>query len=310
MYIPREGLYFHLVSTQTNHRIFSRTSEPNVGLTDGPEYEDQLFSLIHGSSDNSYDGLYAIKSKESGRLLFSRGSDPHVGNIEGEGEYSDNWFAFDEGFNRHASQFRILCPANSLVLFARTAEPHFGNVNKNPVYDDHYFKFAFEDMVVKSVDFDVKLGTIDPLKPQVIASEQLDNKSDKEQSMSFNFSEDVGHTSSFEYTVGFTITLKTTIEAGIPFVVDGKIEVDASVTNQWKFGSTDTFSKHYAASFPVRADPHGTVHATATVEKAMITVPYTITLYPRRDPSVEVQTKGDWKGLTSWNLACKLENGL
>ena len=100
------------------------------------------------------------------------------------------------------------------------------------------------------------------------------------------------------------------ILAGIPFVAEGKIEVKASVTNEWKFGSSETFSKNYAANFNVKAGAHSSVRAKATVYAANLTVPYTITLYPKRDRSVKVRTKGNWKGLTTWNLTYQIENGV
>ena len=90
MYIPDEGVYFQLISTCTNNRIFSRSSpDPKVGMTDGPEYDDQWFTLIYGTSSNNHAGQYAIKGKESKRVLFSRTADPHVSNVEGDGTYND-----------------------------------------------------------------------------------------------------------------------------------------------------------------------------------------------------------------------------
>ena len=74
------------------------------------------------------------------------------------------------------------------------------------------------------------------------------------------------------------------------------------MTNEWKFGTQESFSKTYAATFNLKAGANSKIRATATVSTAVISVPYTITSYPKRDPSIEVETKGTWTGLTSWNL--------
>jgi len=90
MYIPAEDLYFRLVSTYTNYKLFSRNSpDPQVWHFDGSDYDDQLFSLIYGTSSNKRDGQYAIKGKLSGKVLFSRSADPRVGHIAGDGSYND-----------------------------------------------------------------------------------------------------------------------------------------------------------------------------------------------------------------------------
>jgi len=90
MYIPQEGLYFRLVSTNTKYKLFSRTGAlPEFWHFNGPQYDDQVFTLIYGTSSNSHPGQYAIKGVLSERVLYSRENDPRVGNIAGDGEFPD-----------------------------------------------------------------------------------------------------------------------------------------------------------------------------------------------------------------------------
>ena len=103
--------------------------------------------------------------------------------------------------------------------------------------------------------------------------------------------------------------------AGIPFLAEGKkskgrkVEVDASVTQDWKYGIEESFSKTYTGNLSVSAAARRNIRATATVSKAILVVPYTITSSPKRDPSIEVETKGTWRGLVSWKLTYTAEDG-
>ncbi|KAK0451214.1 hemolytic lectin LSLb [Desarmillaria tabescens] len=303
MYIPPQGIYFRLVGHASQHVLFSRNhADPEFWHYKGPEYEDQLFTLIYGTGSRA--GLYAIKSKRTGKVLFSRTSqEPFVGHIDGNGAYSDNWFNLEEGSGTYAKLFRLLYPATGVVIFSRTTlDPQVGNCTKANIYSDQYFSFAFEDMVVKSVEYDVALGKILNVISHVLADHTLRNNSYHEQEVAFDFSENITHTSTFEYTTGFAITAGTEFSAGIPFVSEGKISIGASQSNEWKFGTQNTFTRTYAAHFPgVKAGPHQTVHAVSAVQQGTLEVPYTIHL-ASKSAGVEVVTKGLWHGVSSWGL--------
>lgn len=92
MYIPPEGLYFRLTGQQSQRVLVSRRSpSPEFGDSKAPNQSDeQLFTLIHGTSARA--GLYAIKGKHSGKVLFSRTHrDPPVGYVDGDGKYNDKY---------------------------------------------------------------------------------------------------------------------------------------------------------------------------------------------------------------------------
>ena len=87
--LPSEGERFRLQARDTKKVIYSRAEgEPLVGDYSGPEYDDQVFTLIYGKDDRK--GFYAIKSWYCGKVLFSRtASAPYVGNIYGNAIYDD-----------------------------------------------------------------------------------------------------------------------------------------------------------------------------------------------------------------------------
>ncbi|KAK0196670.1 hypothetical protein F5146DRAFT_946624 [Armillaria mellea] len=302
MYIPPQGIYFRLLGRVSQCVLFARNSpEPLVWQFKGPESEDQLFTLIHGTGEHA--GLYAIKSKATGMVLFSRMSPPpRVGRIEGDGAYQDNWFALEEGSGNYAGGFRIVCSSTEFVLYSRTkGDPLFGNHSKDDVHSDQYFSFIFEDMVVQGVDYNLALGTIINAAPYVLADQTLRNNSDREQEMAFDFSENVTQTSLFEYSSGFTVSIGTEFSAGIPFIADEKFGISTAINNEWRFGVENSFSKTYTAHFPVKAGPNQTVHAVSTAQRGTLDVPYTMHLVSK-SRGVEVEMQGIWRGVFTWEL--------
>ncbi|KAK0491954.1 hemolytic lectin LSLb [Armillaria luteobubalina] len=303
MYIPPEDLYFRLTGIQSQHVLHSRLGrDPEVWHYKGnSRSDDQLFSLIHGTGKK--DRLYAIKGKKSGKVLFSHLSlDPQVGHINGDGKYNTNWFDLEVGAGEHRKHFRIVCPVSGEVLFSRmNKDPHFGNYTRTVYSDDQWFTMDFEDMVVKGVDYDIAKGKILAVTPHVLANQTLTNNLDDEQEMAFHFSETVTHTSTFQYTTGFTIEVGTEFSVKLPFVAESKISVSVSHSNKFTFGRETSFSKMYTVEFPVKAGPKKTVHGVLSVQEGTLEVPYTIHL-TSKSTGVWVEAKGIWHGVSSWEL--------
>lgn len=88
--IPQEGEYFRLLNCASQHVLFFRADkEPYIDSHPVEEKkDDQLFSLLHGAGEHK--GLYAIKNKVTGDVLFSRTHMlPNVGHIGGDGVWFD-----------------------------------------------------------------------------------------------------------------------------------------------------------------------------------------------------------------------------
>ncbi|KAK0491956.1 hypothetical protein EDD18DRAFT_1080175 [Armillaria luteobubalina] len=304
MYIPPEGLYFRLTGVQSQHVLYSRLGrDPEVWHYKGDsKSDDQLFSLIHGTGEQQ--GFHAIKGKKSGKVLYSRLSpDPQVGHVDEEDMDYDSWFDLEVGAGEHRKHFRIVCPVSGEVLFSRTnKDPHFGNYTRTVYSDDQWFTMDFEDMAVKSVDYDIAQGKILNATPHVLANQTLTNNSDDEQEMSFSFSETVTHTSKFDQFVCHCLLyLSFVIHPGVPIVTEGKITVSVSRSNEFTFGTENTLTKTYTANFPVKAGPGKSVRGVSSVQEGTLEVPYTIHL-ASKSTGVWVETKGIWRGVSSWEL--------
>ncbi|KAI0038962.1 hypothetical protein FA95DRAFT_1528853, partial [Auriscalpium vulgare] len=209
LYIPPNGLYFRLVGYASLHVLFSRThAQPEVGHTPVTgEYPDQFFTLVPGTGERT--GLYLIQSKTT-NVLFSRTTgDPKVWHVDGEGNWDDNWFKLVAGTGNNVETFRLLCPATKTVIYSRVeAKPEFLNYpSDGTIYPDQHFSFLFEAMQVDKIDYDVKLGKVVSSASLILVSKPLKNDSDKEQEMKYELDESVTHTSTFEYSSGFTVAL-------------------------------------------------------------------------------------------------------
>ncbi|KAG8985086.1 hypothetical protein FRB94_012017 [Tulasnella sp. JGI-2019a] len=299
LYIPPEGIYFRLLGYASQYVIFSHTNaEPQVGQITSQDYSDQLFVLIHGTEGRK--GTYGIKSKATGNVLFSRPrQSPNVGHISGNGQYNDNWFKLEPGKGQFTKQFRLITA--SVALVSRThVEPHLWNHPQEEVFPDQYFSFLFEDMRIDRVEYDLKLGKIISSTPTILADQTFKNDTNHEQEMSFQLNETTTHTSTFEYALGFAITIGATFKADIPIVAGAELSVSTSLSNKWKWGEQNSFSKSYTATFLVKAGPHQTVRAVSTVNKGDIEVPYTIYL-SSKGTGAKTETKGVWRGVSTWD---------
>jgi hypothetical protein len=156
-------------------------------------------------------------------------------------------------------------------------------------------------MIVDRVVYDIDRGKVLTSVPTVIATQQLVNHSNIQQSMEFSINKTMVHTSTFEYTLGFSVTVGASWDAGIPFVAEAKVKVDVTNSHTFKWGSTNSSSKSYIARLPVVTPPLATAQAVSSVTSSTINVPFTMYL-KSASTGVEVQTKGIYKGATTWDL--------
>jgi len=233
-----------------------------------------------------------------------------------------SWFKLEPGQGKFTQMFRIICPATGTVVFSRThMDPQVWNFTPtSTVYSDHYFSFLFEDTEVVRVEYDLKLGKVVKATTNVIATQTLTNNTKRDQEMSFNLNETKTHTSTWEYSTGFTISVGasfkgsspsppsriqtdalTRLAAQFPVIAETEFEIETSYRSDWKWGGANSFTKSWTANFPAKAGPLETIRAVSTVTSGELEVPYTIVLRSKVN-RVEVKTKGMWRGISSWDL--------
>lgn len=304
LYIPPTGLYFRLLGLNSNKVLFSRNgTDPEFWHHPvGETYDDQWWHLSPGSG--KHEGYYLVVSKYTGKVIFSRSSpDPHVGHIGGGGVYEDNWFKIEAGTGKRANFFRLREKSTDTVLVSRPAtEPQVCNhPGTSEIYDDQYFTFLFEDTKIDRIEYDINRGLVLSRVPELIGTQTELNYTDVNQTVEFDFSRTETISSSFDYTLGFTITVGASGKVGIPFVAEGAIKVDLSNSHTMKWGSTTTQSRTYASRFPATAPPHTKITATASVTCSQIEIPFTI--YSKSVATgFEVRTEGTYRGVTYWDI--------
>eukprot|EP01083_Nonionella_stella_P178308 629465_1 len=172
---------------------------------------------------------------------------------------------------------------------------------------DQYWAFDDGDYSIVSVEFDLKHGKILDKTPLVIAHQTLNNESDHEQEFTFEFTKSVENTSSFEHSHGVAIKAGATGKCGLPLVAEGEVSTELSTEHTWTWGTEETTTQSYTASYPVKAGPKSNVQAQGVVMKATLNVPYTITVKSSLDGAT-FKSSGIWKGVSTWDLNYTVKN--
>jgi len=146
------------------------------------------------------------------------------------------------------------------------------------------------------VSFSLDKGEILQSTPEVIASQEIVNRTSIAQSMSFQVAQTVQETSFFETTLGVSMTVGASFECGVPFVGDTSISFELTTSFEQTYGKESSKSKSVTATFPVAAPPNKKVVCDAIVTKSKLEVPYTFTF---ADGSVQ---NGKWLGVSAWGL--------
>merc|ERR1712139_168872 len=162
----------------------------------------------------------------------------------------------------------------------------------------------FFDYFVTSFEFEVDKGVIAPETPKVVAEQTFTNKSDIVQHQSFGFSESIANRSTFQHEHGFQLKVGKEFTAGVPFVANGKISVEATTSHVWKFGEANTTKKDYKHTFKVACPPHSVVVSQAIVMTATMNIPYKMRVSNAAGDSKE--SSGVWNGVSTYHLQQKV----
>ncbi|CAG8527222.1 17459_t:CDS:1 [Funneliformis caledonium] len=113
------------------------------------------------------------------------------------------------------------------------------------------------------------------------------------------------HMSIFEHLYGFTVKVGMEFKAEIPSVGENGINIEAKNDQIWIFGKSTESKKTYVADFPIKVPLKAKIIATATIKKAMISVPFIMHLQSKRT-GIKVVTFGTYSGIATWDLTYTL----
>jgi hypothetical protein len=313
-YTPPPGFQFRLCGKVSEKALYSSAKiKPAVFHTPRKDVqENQWFYLIHGSGPRA--GKFAIKGKESDRVIFSRRhNDPFVDHIGGNGSYDDNWHVF-ENADRFPGWFRIITPvpANVALVSRNDPQPNVFNHPAKEFYEDQLFQFDFEEIEVTSVDWDLAAAQVSATgSGEVVADVVVKNNSHLPQLFSLNHPGGSGSGSGSADSVGvwvegFPLDKSVKLTSGLPAVKNGRVVIENSRI-EWSLGvpvtppggNTNGNSNGTAPgvhSFTV--GPQLKMRAVARAGGGgSFEVPFTIALKGKRSGTAAT-TKGVWRGST------------
>lgn len=141
------------------------------------------------------------------------------------------------------------------------------------------------------------------LNPLVVATQWLDNReSAVDQTIAFSFTQSITHSNTFSHSHGFEVGVSVTVEAGLPFVAKSEVEVSASTSHNWEYGSENSETSEFSAESPVTVPPGKVYKATATVKQTRMTIPYEGYVHFAGSPVTKYIT-GTYEGVQYYDMS-------
>lgn len=181
------------------------------------------------------------------------------------------------------------------VLGVQNNELFFAKYNN---LKNQEFEFIpVENFRVKSIKFindnTAKLTNL----PDRIFKSYYTNNSPVAQTRQVTISEEVTETSQYSQKSGTSLTIKTTIECGVPFVIDSKIETTLTTSYEYTYGKSESQKRTISSTFPlvIPAKHHAEcqiilAHYKIDVEYEAICVGET--------SGREIKIRGRWSGVS------------
>jgi len=133
------------------------------------------------------------------------------------------------------------------------------------------------DCEVTKIDYDIKAAEILNARSLEVASQTLENPSDREASSSIAGSKTVSATSSWSDSLAIKAGIKTSYKAGVPAVSEAGVEVSLDIENTYTWGGSDSTAVTFSWDAPITAGPWENAHVSVSVTESTIRVPFTLT---------------------------------
>ncbi|KAF7005261.1 hypothetical protein CFC21_020395 [Triticum aestivum] len=148
---------------------------------------------------------------------------------------------------------------------------------------------CYEPVVSRDIDdihFSLDEAKIYTKDVEGLDSQIVENKTTttNKTKMAFTYTHTVAST--WSSTVSMKIGIKTNLKAGVPFIVDGKIEVSTEFSGSYTWGKTETEQKQVSKQIDVEVPPMKKVTVKAIGSNGVCDIPFS---YKQRD----ILTNGD-----------------
>ncbi|KAK6533644.1 hypothetical protein TWF694_002578 [Orbilia ellipsospora] len=300
MFVPPSTIRFRLIGSLSRKALISnpRNDHRLYQWPMAEVFDDQWFYVFQGTGDKA--SLYRLKSAFTNEAVYLNWDKPGTTDFNGT-VYDDQWLKFEPGTGTHTGTFRILCPLTGKAICSRADESKADIYSSATAYDDQWFSFAYEDMQLEDISYDLKKQKFLEVKPVAISTKTATNRSDETQTSTITFSESVEEERSFQSELGTTLGISSTASVGIPLVAEGKVTVSAEISTTISWGKTDRVTKTWSDAVAVTTGPKKVIKVYASARQSRFTVPFTA-VWKSKSTGETMSTKGNYEGVSVYDF--------
>ncbi|XP_078380466.1 uncharacterized protein LOC144663408 [Oculina patagonica] len=159
---------------------------------------------------------------------------------------------------------------------------------------DSYFDKIHGDVNLVAMNFIMDEAKILSQRPKVVSEENLVNKGDVAQTMSFNFSMEEGKTRSTSHTIGFSYGIDRSFSAGFAGFDECNFQLSFNFSHGHTFEQSTSTGTTTSFEFLLEVPAHSIYVAKALVYEAEMDIPYELVL---DFGGTHKKVRGRWKGV-------------
>ena len=142
-------------------------------------------------------------------------------------------------------------------------------------------------------------------KPSFVTSVTVNNGTNINQSMNINFSKKAIESSTYNRTLGLSITSATTFKAGVPFIASVSSSINVVTSGSWAYGQNESKEDSQSYSFTAIVPANKTVVAKAIVSMSELTTNYIATFRHNATGAIK-KVQGRWTGIQASSVYYEL----
>ena len=163
---------------------------------------------------------------------------------------------------------------------------------------------------VIDVQYDIPGGKVREAPPVIALSTDVFNRSDVDVEQTLTYSYEKWTVGTWNNTAGIEIGVKSTFEAGVPFIASAEFEISVTASYSHEWGGEDGKKEIITTSTTILVPAHKKGRATVIVRNAQLDVGFTYTekILWSDGESEEATKTGIYHNVDSWHVDVVLEN--
>ncbi|XP_021912487.1 uncharacterized protein LOC110826197 [Carica papaya] len=227
------------------------------------------------------DGSIRIKSDYFGKFLARRGSNWVLGDAADDDKSKDTLF-WPVKVDTNVVALKNL--GNNYFCKRFTAERMTSCLNATVPTIAREARLEVVELVVSRQIFNVNFRLLDARiydeKPISMTRESVVNRSSQPNEAEVKLSYTESTSSTWNASVSLKLGVQTTFKTGIPFIMEGEIQISAEFEGSYQWGNTREESKEIETVYKVTVPPHTKMTISVLATKGTCDVPFS---YTQRD---------------------------